>query len=61
MEKKEITPVNIRQLTETQTATVLKKYFSLTPIDYVIIALLMIWGGALLAVFVRWLVVTYVL
>ena len=61
MEKKEITPVNIRQLTETQTATVLKKYFSLTPNDYVIIALLMIWGGALLAVFVRWLVVTYVL
>ena len=61
MEKEEITPVNIRELTETQTATVLKKYFSLRPKDYVIIALLMAWGGILLAVFVRWLVVTYVL
>ena len=61
MEKEEITPVSIRELTETQTATVLKKYFSMIPIDYVIIALLMIWGGVLLAAFVYWLVVTYVL
>lgn len=56
-EKEEIRPIKIGELTD----TVLKEYFSMRPVDYIVLAFSIALYGVLLAVFVRWLVVTFVL